>query len=134
MPIEESYFQLHKFFVEADELAKKYLADYDLSMNQSCILLYIRKKHPQGTNMTELHHELDIAKATLSDQIKKLRNEGYLEIVHCKSDERKKDIKISSKMNEQIEELSKKIALMEEQLKGNLEQFIKVILEVEKND
>lgn len=37
-------------------------------------------------------------------------------------------------MNEQIEELSKKIALMEEQLKGNLEQFIKVILEVEKND
>lgn len=43
--------------------------------------------------MTELHHELDIAKATLSDQIKKLRNEGYLEIVHCKSDERKKRLR-----------------------------------------
>lgn len=129
MQIEEVYFYSHKLFAIAENIANEQLEGYQLSINQCCMLLYIERKHPAGTSVTELHNELDISKASLSERLKKLRNAGYLEIAGCKSDERQKKIMISDSAKGRMRDISNVLSHINCQLEKRLAGEDKAILE-----
>lgn len=45
---------------------------------QVYFLVYILRHHPQGTYITEVCREIGVAKSTLSELVRKLKDKGYL--------------------------------------------------------
>lgn len=87
MQIEEIYLCSHRLLNVAEMIAAEQLKKYQLSLRQCWLLLYINHRHPDGTSVTELHKELCISKASLSESMKKLQCMDYIKAVCCKSDE-----------------------------------------------
>lgn len=146
MHIQEIYLFAHKLFAMAEKAAVEQLSEYNLSISQCCLLLYIQQSHPEGTNITELHRELSISKASLSEKLKKLRNAGYVEVTQCESDERQKKIMISENAKKIMPEVSDAMAGINNEVENKLTdkdmQLLKkivkelqnIIMEVEQND
>ncbi len=106
MQIEEIYLCSHRLLNVAEMIAADPLKKYHLSLRQCWLLLYINHRHPDGTSVTELHKELCISKATLSERMKRLRCMDYIKVVCCKSDERKKKMLLSHSAKKVLPELS----------------------------
>ena len=59
---------------------------------QVYFLVYILRHHPQGTYITEVCRELGVAKSTLSELVRKLKDKGYLAFEKNPEDIRRKRI------------------------------------------
>ena len=146
MHIQEIYLFAHKLFAMAEKAAIEQLSKYNLSISQCCLLLYIQQRHPEGTNITGLHRELSISKASLSEKLKKLRHTGYVEATQCESDERQKKIMISEtaqeimpEISDAMEEINNAVAdkLTDKDmrlLKTIVRELQNIVMEVEQND
>lgn len=106
MQIEEIYLCSHRLLNVAEMIVADQLKKYHLSLRQCWLLLYINHRHPDGTSVTELHKELCISKASLSESMKKLRCMDYIKAVCYKSDERKKKMLLSDSAKRVLPELS----------------------------
>ena len=59
---------------------------------QVYFLVYILRHHPQGTYITEVCREIGVAKSTLSELVRKLKDKGYLAFEKNPEDIRRKRI------------------------------------------
>ena len=62
------------------------LKERNMRGTQVYFLVYLLRRHPQGTYLTELSREIGLSKSTLSPLIKRLRESG-LEITETRSDD-----------------------------------------------
>lgn len=74
----------------AEFFLRKELRGIDLTPAQSSLLLFILKRVPKGTTLTELYREIGITKASLSSLIKSATEKGYLQAVTDNTDRRVK--------------------------------------------
>lgn len=131
MRIEEMYLCLHRVLSIADVLALEILSPYQLTLSQCCLFLYIGKQHDNGTSVTELHKELHISKASLSESLKKMKSNGYLLITTSNVDERQKKIMITEKGKKALHPLTLTMneinkMVFEKLTKGDLESMEKL--------
>ena len=92
---------LKKYTMYIDRQLEGLLDQFSLSPMQVFLLSYVEKRK-EGTSITEIHHAVNYSKGTISENIKKLRNEGYVMIEYCTDDERRKKIYLTDKGQELI--------------------------------
>ena len=85
-----------------------HLREGDLSGTQVYFMVYLLRRHPQGTYLTELCRETGISKPALSELIKRLRGKGYLFFQENPEDIRKKKVLPTKKLEEEGERFMKK--------------------------
>lgn len=102
---------------ELDQRLKK----YDLTASQGYLFLYIYKLRHSDVYITNLQKDLGYSKATLSGNVKKLRQKGYIRIESDLTDERKKKITLTRKAEMIAGEIETIIQNMEEEVYGALD-------------
>lgn len=70
---EEMFFMMKKINLDWTAQLEMKFPRKDVTGVQLYFLVYILRHHPKGTYITELCHEIGVAKSTLSELIKKLR-------------------------------------------------------------
>lgn len=97
-----------------------HLREGDLSGTQVYFMVYLLRRHPQGTYLTELCRETGISKPALSELIKRLRGKGYLFFQENPEDIRKKKVLPTKKLEEEGERFMKKARQAEEEICSGL--------------
>ena len=73
-----------------DAKTERATAQEGLSATQTHMLLYILRHTPQGTSLTDIHQACGYSMATLSNILKRLRQNGYVRVEPCETDNRRK--------------------------------------------
>ena len=84
------------------------LKERNMRGTQVYFLVYLLRRHPQGTYLTELSREIGLSKSTLSPLIKRLRESGYLCVQENPSDVRRKRVCPTEKLLAEQRELLEK--------------------------
>ncbi len=92
------------------------LREENVSGVQVYLMVYILRHHPNGTYITELCHEVGVSKTTMSLLVKKLREKGYLIFQENISDDRKKRILPTTKMQKAASTFLKRANEMEQEI------------------
>ncbi len=98
------------------------LKERNMRGTQVYFLVYLLRRHPQGTYLTELSREIGLSKSTLSPLIKRLRESGYLCVQENPSDVRRKRVCPTEKLLAEQRELLEKAGRMERELDTALNQ------------
>ena len=98
------------------------LKERNMRGTQVYFLVYLLRRHPQGTYLTELSREIGLSKSTLSPLIKRLRESGYLCFRENPSDVRRKRVCPTEKLLAEQRELLEKAGRMERELDTALNQ------------
>ena len=98
------------------------LKERNMRGTQVYFLVYLLRRHPQGTYLTELSREIGLSKSTLSPLIKRLRESGYLCFRENPSDVRRKRVCPTEKLLAEQRELLEKAGRMERKLDTALNQ------------
>ena len=98
------------------------LKERNMRGTQVYFLVYLLRRHPQGTYLTELSREIGLSKSTLSPLIKRLRESGYLCVQENPSDVRRKRVCPTEKLLAEQRELLEKAGRMERKLDTALNQ------------
>ena len=104
---EEMCFRMKKINLDWTAQLEMKFPRKDVTGVQLYFLVYILRHHPKGTYITELCHEIGVAKSTLSELIKKLREKGYLYFERNPDDIRKKKVVPTEQLLNKAEELLK---------------------------
>lgn len=107
---------------------EKYLRYKDASGIQVYLLVYILRHHPEGTYITELCHETGLSKPSMSELIKKLRLNGYLNFEKNPDDIRKKKLLPSKKLLQKEEKFLRRAEKMESMISSILDNGDRVKL------
>lgn len=73
-----------------DAVTERATAQEGLSATQSHMLLYILRHDPEGTSLTDIRQACGYSMATLSNILKRLRQNGYVRVEPCETDNRRK--------------------------------------------
>lgn len=87
---EQLYLTAKRYCRAAEDALERNIRPQGLSASQGFLLLHVLREHPGGVTQTQLHQELGLAKATLSQVVKTLREKGYLRAAVCREDERQR--------------------------------------------
>ena len=87
---EQLYLTAKRYCRAAEDALERNIRPQGLSASQGFLLLYIAREHAAGVTLTQLHQELGLAKGTLSQVVKTLREKGYLRAAVCREDERQR--------------------------------------------
>ena len=87
---EQLYLTAKRYCRAAEDALERNIRPQGLSASQGFLLLHVLREHPGGVTLTQLHQELGLAKATLSQVVKTLREKGYLRAAVCREDERQR--------------------------------------------
>ena len=104
---EEMFFMMKKINLDWTAQLEMKFPRKDVTGVQLYFLVYILRHHPKGTYITELCHEIGVAKSTLPELIKKLREKGYLYFERNPDDIRKKKVVPTEQLLNKAEELLK---------------------------
>lgn len=89
---EELIVMTRKIGLDLTTLIELCFKNEDMSGIQAYFMVYLLRHHPKGTYLTDISHETGVSKSTLSAQIKKLREKGYLYFQENPCDIRKKKV------------------------------------------
>ncbi|MGI6006494.1 MAG: MarR family winged helix-turn-helix transcriptional regulator [Ruminococcus sp.] len=109
-------FMLKKININLEARLEKTLKQRNMSGTQVYFMVYILRKHPEGTYITEMCHEIGISKATLSVLVKKMREKGYLRFQEDPDDIRKKKVVPTERLAEAGEEFLQEAGEMETEI------------------
>lgn len=83
--------------LDTEALLDEQLQTQQLTGVQGYLLYYIWSCHPNGTYISDLHRELELATATISGLAKRLCQKGYLTASKYGRDERRKRLVLTGK-------------------------------------
>ena len=81
---EQLYLTAKRYCRAAEDALERNIRPQGLSASQGFLLLHVLREHPGGVTLTQLHQELGLAKATLSQVVKTPREKGYLRAAVCR--------------------------------------------------
>lgn len=76
--------------IRMEQCANLALAQKELTAAQAHVLLYILRHSDQGVCPTTIHQEIGCSKGTLSCILKRLQENGYVQVCRCAQDDRRK--------------------------------------------
>lgn len=76
--------------IRMEQCANMVLAQKELTAAQAHILLYILRHSDQGVCPTTIHREFGCSKGALSCILKRLQENGYVQVCRCTEDDRRK--------------------------------------------
>jgi DNA-binding MarR family transcriptional regulator len=109
----ELLFLMKKINIHLEIRLEKILKQQNISGTQVYFLVYILRRHPMGTYITDMYREIGISKATLSGLVKKMRGKGYLCFQENPGDTRRKKVVPTRKLMEESKELLQRAQGME---------------------
>lgn len=98
---EELFFMMKKIGLDWTVQLKTRLHCENITGVQIYFLVYLLRHHPEGTYISELCRETGMAKSTLSELVKKLKNKGYLKFEKNQDDVRKKKVVPTERLQEE---------------------------------
>ena len=101
----------------AEDALERNIRPQGLSASQGFLLLHVLREHPGGVTLTQLHQELGLAKATLSQVVKTLREKGYLRAAVCREDERQRLLTPTEKLRKLRPELERAVRRADQALR-----------------
>lgn len=119
---EELFFMMKKISLDWTAQLETKFHHENMTGVQLYFMVYILRHHPKGTYITELCHEIGVAKSTLSELVKKLREKGYLCFERNTNDIRKKKIVPTEQLLSEGEELLKRADQIETDIFSVLDQ------------
>ena len=87
---EQLYLTAKRYCRAAEDALERNIRPQGLSASQGFLLLHVLREHPGGVTLTQLHQELGLAKGTLSEAVKALRDKGLITAAVCREDERQR--------------------------------------------
>ena len=100
---------------QADRQLDALLGYYDLNVTQAFLLFRIMDME-QETSVTQLHHEYEYSKGTISENIKKLVKKGLVRKEYCEEDERRKKISLTQDAQKMLETIERDFEYLDVQL------------------
>ena len=88
---------LRQLFILLEPYGKNTLKMDDLSASQSYLLYYLLLSEAPQSYASDIHIQLGLSKATLSSNLKALRQRGYIQTGSDPQDDRKKQIRLTEK-------------------------------------
>ena len=76
--------------IQINARGSRALMEEGLTDVQARVLVYIMAHSEQGVSLTDIHRDMSFSMAAASGLIKRLREKGYVRVVPCRLDERKK--------------------------------------------
>lgn len=113
---EELLYMTRKIGMDLTMLIELYFKNEDMSGIQAYFMVYILRRHPEGTYITEIARETGVSKSTLSALIKKLREKGYLYFRENPCDVRKKKVLPTEKLKTEGNVFLQKAEMMETEI------------------
>lgn len=107
LDVEDLFIKNKHLCIAMENLLDKRLKKYDLTSSQGYLLLYICKNREEDLHITNLHKGFRISQATLSGNVKRLRQKSFVIFECCKEDERRKKLIPTQKaidVSEMVEE------------------------------
>ena len=114
---EQLYLTAKRYCRAAEDALERNIRPQGLSASQEFLLLHVLREHPGGVTLTQLHQELGLAKATLSQVVKTLREKGYLRAVVCREDERQRLLTPTEKLRKLRPELERAVRRADQALR-----------------
>lgn len=87
---EQLYLTAKRYCRAAEGAWERSIRSQGLTAAQAFVLLHILREHTGGVTLAQLHQELGLAKATLSELVKTLRAKGLLKAEVRREDERQR--------------------------------------------
>ena len=114
---EQLYLTAKRYCRAAEDALERNIRPQGLSASQGFLLLHVLREHPGGVTLTQLHQELGLAKATLSQVVKTLREKGYLRAAVCREDERQRLLTPTEKLRKLQPELERAVRRADQALR-----------------
>ena len=114
---EQLYLAAKRYCRAAEDALERNNRPQGLSASQGFLLLHVLREHPGGVTLTQLHQELGLAKATLSQVVKTLREKGYLRAAVCREDERQRLLTPTEKLRKLRPELERAVRRADQALR-----------------
>lgn len=114
---EQLYLTAKRYCRAAEDALERNIRPQGLSASQGFLLLHVLWEHPGGVTLTQLHQELGLAKATLSQVVKTLREKGYLRAAVCREDERQRLLTPTEKLRKLRAELERAVRRADQALR-----------------
>ena len=114
---EQLYLTAKRYCQAAEDALERNIRPQGLSASQGFLLLHVLREHPGGVTLTQLHQELGLAKATLSQVVKTLREKGYLRAAVCREDERQRLLTPTEKLRKLRPELERAVRRADQALR-----------------
>ena len=114
---EQLYLTAKRYCRAAEDALERNIRPQGLSASQGFLLLHVLREHPGGVTLTQLHQELGLAKATLSQVVKTLREKGYLRAAVCREDERQRLLTPTEKLRKLQPELERAVRQADQALR-----------------
>lgn len=107
---------LKKVNLELEGVMNGLLEDLGLTASQGSLLIYILQHQETGICSAEIHRKFGIARPTVSNLLKKLRQKEYIQFENCPHDDRQKMILATSRGTDVKTTLDYRIRSMEQEL------------------
>lgn len=107
---------LKKVNLELESVMNGLLEDLGLTASQGTILIYVLQHQETGICSAEIHRTFGIARPTVSNLLKKLRQKEYIQFENCPNDDRQKMILATQKGADVKTVLDFRITSMEQEL------------------
>lgn len=114
---EQLYLTAKRYCRAAEDALERNIRPQGLSASRGFLLLHVLREHPGGVTLTQLHQELGLAKATLSQVVKTLREKGYLRAAVCREDERQRLLTPTEKLRKLRPELERAVRRADQALR-----------------
>lgn len=119
---DDLYISTKKLGICSEMLLARRLQDSSLTVSQCYLVDFISRCHPDGTFAKDLHRELGLSKASISENIKHLRTKGFLVLDPCQEDNRQKRLLLTDRARAEVQEFSLVIKQTEEAIYGSLSE------------
>ena len=114
---EQRYLTAKRYCRAAEDALERNIRPQGLSASQGFLLLHVLREHLGGVTLTQLHQELGLAKATLSQAVKALRDKGLLNAAVCREDERQRLLTPTEKLRKLQPELERAVRQADQALR-----------------